>query len=68
MKSLEEIIAIRAKQYDRIRKAQMAIAVIDAAITSDPRYVELLNDFDGDMETDLPDPHRLAKHLEVDFN
>lgn len=62
MRSLAELIAVRKNQLTRIRKAQMAIAVIDATITTDPRYVDLLNEWDGDVETEIPDPRALEEN------
>jgi hypothetical protein len=71
MKNIDDIIVIRARQYDRIRKAQMVIAIIDATVTTDERYVAQVEDKyaeGGDVAVAFPTPHDLGDNPNAMFN
>ena len=61
MKSIDELIAIRNEAFDEIRRAQTRIALIDGTISTDPRYVDLLLEWDGGMEA-FPDPQCIGEN------
>jgi len=60
-KPLKEIIAIRNEALHEMRRRQVLIAVIDATITTDPRYMDMLESFEGDVESAFPSPHDLGE-------
>ena len=65
MKSMEELLVLRGEAFEEVRRLQMRIAVIDATLTTDPRYIEILQEWNGDVDAAFPgvlvlgeqDPH-----------
>ena len=61
MKSMEELLVLRGEAFEEVRRLQMRIAVIDATLTTDPRYIDLLVEWGGDVEA-FPDPHSIQEN------
>jgi len=69
MLDMDKIVALRNAQIKRMRKAQMTIAIIDATITTDPRYLDQLDQYEGDVATAFPNPLQAVEdHPEAMFN
>jgi hypothetical protein len=72
VKGIDDILKIRKNQYNRIRKAQMVIAIIDATVTTDGRYLaqieEKYENSDGSVATDFPNPQDLGENPNAIYN
>ena len=62
MKSLDALIQRRNEALAGIRRLQLQIVAIDVTLSSDERYIDQLNDWEGNAAAAFPNPLDLLEN------